>query len=281
MYTSRFTVVLLAAAVVIASCGKKAPSYTQYIPKDASYVVALDIKGMMTKLEKDSLSMENMLQVLKENKDQSTYNTALEYWKQFQNAGLDFENKLLVAIPALDLEKGEITAEVVAGLKDPKKLEEFIGKLPNSPKPVKEGNISTITTPDFSLGYNNEAVVILAKGGGTNQYSALDMEEADSNKVAPAPGASNSTADLLKKYFGLKKEESIASVEAATSVLAENADIAVYTSSASLANAAGMGGGGMAMAFMPKVKELVEGIYSTSLINFDDGKVDVKSNSFM
>jgi predicted small lipoprotein YifL len=276
MYTKRFTMALLAAVVLLISCGKKGPSYTKYIPKDASYVVAFDVKSMMTKLEQDSLKVENMLDVLKDEKDPTTYATALEYWKQFQDAGLDFDNKMILAIPSLDIEKGEVTAEIVAGLKDAKKLEDFIGKLPNKPKVTRDGDLSLVTTPEFALGWNKDAVIILATGGGTANYGMVDADSLST--TAPAPGSS-SVGETLKKYFNLKKDESIASVDAFTDLLAEKADVSMFTNSSSLSTAAGAGAAA-AMAMMPKIKELMEGIYSTTTVNFEDGKMVMESNTF-
>ena len=66
MTTKRLSGLVAAACMLLLfSCGKKTSSYTKYIPKDANYVVGVDVKSIIQKLDKDSLSVENMMTTFK------------------------------------------------------------------------------------------------------------------------------------------------------------------------------------------------------------------------
>src|SRR6188768_2155650 len=99
MQLKRLAGLAIIATMLLTACSKKGPSYTRYIPKNASYVIALDVKEMIGKLEKDSLTVENMMAVLKDSSNPSQYSEAMTIWGQFKDAGLDFENKVFLTVP--------------------------------------------------------------------------------------------------------------------------------------------------------------------------------------
>jgi hypothetical protein len=265
---------LVAVVVLLAACGKKGPDYTRYIPKESGYVVAIDIKSMMAKLEQDSLQVENLLEVLKDTAKSSDYSQALDMWKQFKDAGLDFENKVLFAVPSIDMGKGSVAMQVVAGLKDAKKLEEFVSKLPNSPKVEKEKSLNYVSTPDFAVGWNKDAVMIV--GSASDNSVSIPGVDTDTTMQRPSLGNAASSLDLVKKYFALGSSESIASVSGFADLLGKKADVAVFTNSSSMAGSSA----NMVLAMMPKVKELLEGVYSTTIINFEEGKAVFTSDTY-
>ncbi len=275
MQPKRIAVLMITAVFLLTACSKKGPKYTQYIPKDASYVVSIDLKSMVTKLEKDSLTVENMMEVLKDTTDPSKYSKALEIWKQFKDAGLDLESKVLVAVPSIDMNSGSVSVEVLAGLKDGKKLEDFIGKMPSPPKVQKEKDFSYAIKDEMIVAWNSDAVMIVA--GTKNRRTTYYEPDADgSTQAAPVvPGSDGSQLDKVKKYFSLKKEESIASVKEFGDLMGKEADVAIFT------NTAGLAGANATLAIMPKVKDLLEGIYSTSTINFEDGKMVMDGNTYV
>ena len=272
MTLKRFAGLLIIASVFMVSCGKKGPSYAQYIPKESTYVMTFDVRSMMEKLEKDSLTVESMMTLMKEENSDADYLKAMEVWKQFKDAGIDWTSKLLLAVPSFDMNRGNASVEVVAGLSDAKKLEDFINKMPEKQTIQKGEGFSYISQPDAVLGWNDKAVIILF-----NNSSARYEFDGGDNTAKPA-GAANTGVEKLKKYFALKKDESIASIDKFTDLAGQKADIGIYSSSASALD--GAGGGGPAAAFLPKAKELLEGVYSTSTINFEDGKIVLDGNTY-
>jgi hypothetical protein len=261
--------------MLLTACSKKGPSYTRYIPKNAAYVIALDVKEMMAKLEKDSLTVENMMAVLKDTSNPSQYSEAIAIWGQFKDAGLDFENKVFLTVPAVDATGKEINIQVLAGLKDAAKLEDFIKKMPNAPAIKKDGDISYASKEEMIIGWNKDAVMILASPAAPYMNFDTDGGDEPASVAPPVPGESGQLSSL-KKYFGLKTEESIVDVAEFKDLLGKKADIAIYTSANDLA-----GAGNPALAMMPKVKDLLADIRSATTINFEDGKVVMEGDTYL
>ena len=275
MQFKRLAGLAIIAMMLLTACSKKGPSYTRYIPKNAAYVVALDVKEMMAKLEKDSLTVENMMAVLKDTSNPSQYSEAMAIWGQFKDAGLDFENKVFLTVPAVNATGTEIDIQVLAGLKDAAKLEDFIKKMPEAPAIKKDGELSYASKEGMIMGWNKDAVMILASPAAPHMNYDTDGGDEPASAAPAVPGEG---ADLakLKKYFGLKTEESIVEVAEFKDLIGKKADIAVYTSASDLA-----GTGNPALAMMPKVKELLADIRSATIINFEDGKVVMEGDTYL
>jgi hypothetical protein len=265
---------VLLAAVLLTACSKKGPSYAKYVPKSAGYVLAFDLKRLTQKLEQDSLTFENMLTVINEDKSSKAYTEALSKWNEFKDAGVDFEQKVLVAVPALDVTAGSVSFQLVAGLKDPSKLEAFIAKQKDAPKIEKEGNLSMVDMNGVVLGWNKEAVMLVG-AQSTPSYDLLN--DSTDAPIDAVPGAEGEKA-LLKKYFDLKKDESVLSLDEFGQLMEDPADVAVFTNSESMT---GTQVNPLMATMQSKLKDLLQGMYSTTKINFEQGKIVVESNSFI
>lgn len=266
---------LLLIAVAVLSACKKAPSYTQHIPKDASYVLSLDVKSMVTKLENDSLTVEDMLAALKDSSDPSKYTQAIDMWSRFKEAGIDLDKKVIMAVPTANRNSGQVTIQVLAGLKDEQKLTAFIGTFPTA-RVTKEGDFSYAMVEEWLVGWKGDVVMMLGGQAAPIMDPAFYNEDSTGDMAAPAPRpGGNDRLNQMKQYFTLEKSESLVSIDAFTKLVGEKGDILIFTNSSSLGAQAGMG-----LTQMPKVKALVEGIFSTSIIDFEDGKVAMKSNTY-
>lgn len=265
---------VIATAVFISSCGKKAPAYTRYIPKEASSVISIDTKGMMAKLEKDSLSVEKILEVLKADTANATaYATALETYKRFKESGIDWDSKVYINATSVNLMGylGGTSIQVVAGMKDVSKFEAFVKQQPGS-KEVKKGEgFSYMLDDEWSLGWNDDAVMLIA-GGDRPSYEDFLPDSLKNSKPRSETNASG-PAEKLKKYFKLEKKESILSVDGFNDLQGKQGDITIFNQ----VNLDGISA--MAFAFLPKLKEMIDGSYSSSIINFENGKVVVNSDS--
>lgn len=258
---------------MLTACSKKGPSYAKYIPKSAGYVLAFDLKRMTQKLEQDSLTFENMLTVIDQDKSSAGYTEALAKWNEFKDAGVDLEQKVLVAVPALDVSSGSVNFQLVAGIKDPAKLEAFIAKQKGAPKIEKEGNISIVEMNDVVLGWNKDAVMLVG-AQSTPNYDLLN--DSSNAPVTAVPGAEGERA-MLKKYFDLNKSESVLSLDEFGQLMEEPADVAIFTNSESMSGAQV---NPFLATMQEKLKDLLQGVYSTTKINFESGKIVVESNAY-
>lgn len=270
-----YWLLLITAMVLLVACSKKGPSYSQYIPKEARYVIALDVKSMIEKLGKESLTLSNMLDVLQDSADSSKYAGAIGIWKQFKDGGIDLDHKILLVMPGLKRKQESVEIEILAGIKDESKLQALVAKLPGASEIIKEKGTSYAVVDEWVIGWRKEVVMILGAqttgipGGILGDGSGVPAP-------APPPGDKAAMVEKMKSYFSLKKDESMASVSALEDLVSATGDVAVYSNSGSLAGEQA----GMAMAMMPRVRELLEGMYSTSIINFEDGKMVLNSNTF-
>jgi Domain of unknown function (DUF4836) len=276
MISKHFTGFAIAAIVLLAACGKKAPSYTKYIPKNASNVISIDVKSMLTKLNSDSLTVENMMVIMQDTAHPDDYTKAITLYKELKDAGIDWENKLFISASSLEMMNAGNSPDVqiVAGMKDVAKLEAFLKKQPEMTEIIKGEGFSYSIKGPVAFGWNNDAIMVLMGG---NKIDYNDFMPEDSNKVNLPKSESNATGavEKLKKYFKLTKKESILSVDGFNDLQGKQVDIAIF-------NQADLEGiSAMAFAFLPKLKELIEGVYSATTINFEEGKAVVESKGFV
>jgi|GEM_PF-327178 len=271
--TKRLTGLVVVAVVLLTACGKKAPAYTKYIPKDASNVVSVDVKSLLLKLNSDSLTLENMTSVFKEGHGASDYAEMMNRYKDFKDAGLDLDSKVFLATSAFDFNKynSSFSVQFVAGMKDSKKFEEFLKKQKETGEIRKGEGYSYTGTDEVAIGWNEDAVMIVYSSNA-KKYNDYESDTAEMSRPKSADVAGG-PAEKLKKYFKLEKKESILSVDGFNDLQGKTADVAIFNQ----VNLDGISG--MAFAFLPKVKELVEGAYGTTTINFEDGKIEVESTS--
>jgi hypothetical protein len=277
MSGNRVSLYACVCILLLASCGKSGNDFAQYIPKSTAIVAVFDLKSMNEKLASDSLKMEDFIEAMKteeSGKVAEDYSKALTMWNDLRTAGIDFNARLFVSAPSIDFQKGGIEYEMVGAVSDAKKLEEFLKKLPEAPAITNESGFKMARTSGFAIGWNDKVFVLAGtqETPSANDFGDFDNLEDDSLSVRLEPAAPP-TIDL-KKYFTLKKEESINSVAAFRDMLDEKADVALFSN-----NAAASAGNNPLMAVMAKTNELLEGVYSTTLINFNDGDIDMKSTT--
>jgi hypothetical protein len=266
----------LALMLLLTSCGKKSPSYTKYITNDANYVVGIDVRSILEKLEKDSMSVENMMTAIKDEANLDKYKKAVDMYNQFKDAGIDWSSRVYVAASFSGNFMGgggaTFGSETVAGLKDAKKFEDFLKKQPET-KDIKKGDGFSYTGGGGNvIGWNDDAVIMVS-AQSTPSYTSY-MPDSSGNMTLP-PSETNATesVSLLSRYFKLNKDSSIADAEGFGDLQSKMADITVYSQT-----------GDMSKLFpvfaLPKFKDLLKG-YSTSTVNFEDGKIAVEGTSHL
>ena len=266
----------VAMLLLLASCGKKNPSYTKYIPKDANYVVGIDVRSIMEKLDKDSLSVEKIMTTFKDETSTEKFGKGLEMYKEFKDAGIDWSNRVYIAASLSGSMMGggsyNGNVEAVAGMKDAKKFEEFLKKQPDT-KDIKKGDGFSYTGDgDKLIGWNEDAVIFASAQSNSSNDDTTD----DSTGMSKPQNAANATAsaDLLKKYFKLDKKESINEAEGFGDLQTKKGDVVVYSQTGNMAKSFPM------LAMVPKLTDFLKG-YSTSILNFEDGKVVTESTGHL
>ncbi len=268
--------VAIACMLLLFSCSKKSSSYTKYIPKEANYVVGVDVKSIVQKLDKDSLSVENMMATFKNDGNTKEMTHAMDMYKQFKESGIDWSNRVYIAVNIGNMMNGGSPGvEVVASLSDAAKFETFLKNQPKT-KDVKTGEGFSYTGNDeMAIGWTKDAVIFATAEQNRPSYDDY-MPDSSGNMTKPpsATTAGNSPAEKLKTYFKLDKATSILEAEGFTDLQGKSGDVVMYSQTGNLSKSFPM------IAMMPKVKDLLQG-YSTTILNFEDGKVTVESNGYL
>ncbi len=265
----KHTLGLAAFALVISSCGKKAPEMTKHIPKDASYVIGLNMKQMQDKLAKEQLTFDNFISFLQGDKD-SAYTKAKKFYDDIKSSGLDTEAPVYMYMnldPAnMQRMKGQVS--FLFAVKDADKMEAYIKKNAAGAVIGKGDGFSHVAMPgnaNGSLGWNKEfAVAVVELGGSTYNFDDFNVDS-----TGTAPNLKNDGGDknltALNAVFKMKESESVAANGEFKDLVAKNADIFIWTSTNSFS--------GMPGIPLPKLKDFMKDNYSATTINFEDGKV--------
>lgn len=277
MITKRLSGLVAAALMLLLfSCGKKNVSYTKFIPKDANYVIGVDVKSIIQKLDKDSLSVENMMGTFKQEGNKEDFTKALDMYNQFKDAGIDWRSRVYISVNLGNMMSGGTPGvQVVAGMSDVKKFEDFLKKQPKTKDIKTAEGFSYAGDDETAVGWNKDAVIVATAEHARPSYDNY-MPDSLGNMAKPPSqtNAGNTPVEKLKKYFALAKNASIAEAEGFSDLQGKTADVNVYSQTGDMAKNFPM------MAMMPKVKDLLQG-YSTTTLNFEDGKAVVESNGYL
>ena len=115
--------------IIFASCGKKTPNETKYIPKDATIVIAIDPKSLGDKMNKGKIPLDTFISRLQKNGDTVSAKNK-QYWEDFKNSGVSLDNNLyFFMLQKGSIQKGQSNIiNVMATLKDQAKFEAYLKK---------------------------------------------------------------------------------------------------------------------------------------------------------
>ena len=262
----RYAFVALAAAMLITSCKSKSPKQANLIPKDAMAVFVVDQGAMAEKLKKGNVQLDASIEKLFTMMDSVK---GKKIFAEAQNAGVDFKEKMF----GFMTQKGNPTTSqttsfnLIAVLNDAKKFEAFL-KAQEQLKGMdvkKEKNYSYIQMGnDGMISWTSELAMLT--GFTVSQNGTYDKMTGEYK----APATVNKDAELKKLvegFYNLKDADKVSSVKYFAEMMNEKADAYMFASSTSTINALSM------MPFqLPKLEELMKDNYSTTTINFEDGK---------
>lgn len=267
---------LITGAIFFASCSNSIKE-ARFIPKDATFVIVAQPASLNDKLAKANISLDTLYKEFAE-KD-SSFNIKFE---DLKNCGINWLGNMFVYMHTKSGANNSATFYVNAlvNINDSSKIVAFIKKH-NTKKEFEIKN-----TKDFSyIKMSDESIL-----SWTNKYAIITVAHTtyqtpkfstDSiSKVQFIPTDNENVAtDLLQQittYYTQKEEESVASVKQFTDMFKEKADAYTYSSTNGFLNSLN----NLPYLQLPKLQELLRDNYSTSTINFADGQIEVKGNSY-
>ncbi len=267
----------LLVAVILTSCRNNTPKEAKYIPKDANLVFVLDAKQVQDKLQKGGISIDSLIARLFHNEPVDSKDRA-EFEEIRKNAGINWDEKLFLFMQQKTHpdKSTAITFSVLGHLDDAAKLEAYLKKQKHTKDSVihKEANYSYQMTEKGTVLAWNDKHVIVTHYTHTPKF-VVDTVYMDTERPS---GNTNNTAELkaqVARYFTQKESESMADVPVFTGMFKEKADGYMFSSSNSSLSALTM----MPMQ-IPKLEELLKDNYTTSTLNFEEGKIVAKATSF-
>ncbi|MBS1640970.1 MAG: DUF4836 family protein [Bacteroidetes bacterium] len=267
---------LITGAVFFASCSNSIKE-ARFIPKDATFVIVAQPASLNDKLAKANISLDTLYKEFAE-KD-SSFNIKFE---DLKSCGINWLGNMFVYMHTKTGANNSATFYINAlvNINDSSKIVAFIKK--HNPKK----DLEIKSTKDFSyikmsdesiLSWSNKYAIITV---AHTTYQTPKFSTDSISKVQFIPTDNENVAtDLLQQvttYYTQKEEESVASVKQFTDMFKEKADAYTYSSTNGFLNSLN----NLPYLQLPKLQELLRDNYSTSTINFADGQIEVKGNSY-
>jgi hypothetical protein len=257
--------VFVTTAVLFVSCHSKGPQEARFIPKDASFVMAVDPGSLQDKMKNGNIDIDSLFKQVMGQDSSAAKNK--KYFDDFKNAGIDWSKKLFVfATQKTDASKGQSHfINILGSLKDSAKLLAYLETIDEiKGRDVKEGKGYSYIPLDYrgmiSWTDKNIIATFYSYTEGTMRYMDTSL----------SPGI-NKSAEIEKevaRYYSLKEKESIISVTPFTDIFKEKADGYFLNSTNNIQNILSR----MPMQ-LPKLDELLKDNYTAGTFNFDKGKI--------
>jgi major membrane immunogen (membrane-anchored lipoprotein) len=260
MQRNSLLVLLAAVMMVIASCGHADKSAVT-VPKDAGMVFQINTSSLSSKLSWKEIQETNWFKEAHSEADDSLAKKLLE---NPESSGIDTKGDLVFFLK----KQGKGGYFAFEGLlKDPAAFEAFNKKMKPTATGSKDGDLSILkieegiaTWKDGRFIYLFDAPVFNGFTGGSNSESKLSAD---------------SLISIAKTLYDLKGENTLGNDDRYTSLLKESGDLHLWVSAEHLYS--GMMSG---MLSMTKFSTLLEGNITAMTVNFDDGKISMKSKSY-
>ncbi|HEV8081149.1 MAG TPA: DUF4836 family protein [Chitinophagaceae bacterium] len=252
-------------SILIFSCGKK-NNLGRMIPKEASIVIELNTKSILSKLSWDEIKKSYWYNKLMT--DSSIPATSKAFIDDPAKTGIDVKSNMIFFILKPE-NNGQAIFE--GSLKDSKAFAEFIKVMQPNAVLSKDGELNIYKTDSSIIGWNNEKFAILSNADSRKFMDSSALNDSTKRTMPFAPLSSDSLEITCKNIFKLTDDNSLYKNEKFAKLLDEDGDIHfwVNTNELSKGSMPGMPG----MAGMVKLNKFLEDNVSTATINFEDGKI--------
>lgn len=256
---------LAIALVLIVSCGT-ADKTAIVVPKDAGIVLYINTSSLSSKLSWKEIQQTNWFKEVYADADDSLAKKLLD---NPDNSGINTETDLAFFVKRSG-KNGY--AVFVGGLKDAAAFEAFNKKMKPKATSSKDGDLNILKVEnDLVATWKDGRFIYVSDAhmGGMSDYSD---GQSDSKGT---PLTMDSLINFAKGLHDLKSSNSLTSDDKFAALLKETGDVHIWFSSENLTGDV-LGG----MLSTMKISDLTKGNVSAMTLNFDNGKIDVKSKSY-
>lgn len=265
-----FTVLLLAT-----SCSNKKNNAEDLIPSDAKAVFAINAGQLMGKLAKAGLSADSFDTILtdtttKDNKPVTNFSTTAT------QMGINLMKPIFVAYSkSNNALNSNALLRIIATLGDENKFSNFLNN--QKVKTTKSGGLTFAEVNDMVIGYDSKFVVAVQQAPST-----LLKNNTDNSAITPADTINNITTEQLQLAVintFKAKTESITTNKNYTNLAVANNDVKIWINQEYLID--NVNSDNQFTQIGTRIfKDLFAGSSTTCLINFDNGKINAKSQTY-
>jgi hypothetical protein len=253
--------------VLFAAC-KQTNKTGAMIPNDAAVVIHLNANSFNSKLSWDEVKQTMWF---KETYADAPDSLAKKLMDDPANSGMDIKSDFIFFLK----NQGNNGYMVFEGsVKDAAAFESFNKNVSKGAATTKDGEFNNMQLPGGAVvTWNKERFAYVLDAPYMNASRNFSME--GGNAAAPATLSADTLLKIARSLFNLKSDNSLGGNEHFGNMIKEEGDVHMWMNSEYLYN--GMGAG---MVSMMKINTLVKGNVSATTINFDDGKITMKTKAF-
>ena len=262
-----YLLLLVTYASLIVSC-KQANKMGAMVPNDAGMVLHLNANSLTSKLSWEEIKQTNWFKEMYAGAPDSLGKKIMD---DPANSGMDIKSDFVFFLK----NQGNNGYMVFEGyLKDVTAFEAFNKTIANNASTVKDGEFSSIKLPEGGMvTWNKERFVYVIDAPNMNMNRRFSMEGGDVTE--PATLSADTLMTIGKSLFNLKSSKSLGGNEKFGDMVKEEGDLHLWLNSEYLSG--GMAAGALSMM---KVNTLIQGNVSATTINFDNGKITMKSKGY-
>jgi Domain of unknown function (DUF4836) len=271
--------VLVIAVISLAACGKKKEGIETMIPKDAAVVVAVNTQQLMDKLAQGGLSVDGMESLMSTLQD-SVIKPASSFWADAATTGIDFKQPAYFSMtPSNDITDNRSVIRVIVALADADKFTAFVKK--QGLKVDETGSIKFITGPndDMIIGFNKNYIVTVKDIAGDQFMRVKNSSATPTGNITEFKEWNEAQVkEAITATFKMSASKSILeNANYAKQPIANN-DIRFWANQDFLAKS--QSNDSKTNQMMEIVAPLLKDLTSSTVLNFDNGKVVAKSESY-
>jgi hypothetical protein len=263
--------IIVTGSLLFTACRSENKS-GKLVPKDAALVIHVDGKSLSSKLSWDEIKQTNWFKEL--STDTSLQGVQREFMQDPAVTGMDIKADAVFFIQMNPSGPGTFVGQ--GNIADKAKFEAYYKKAFPGTSVTKQGDINFATLKDDAvMAWKDDKFMFLGNmpDPAANQFQGMGM---DTTPAVPAAGNAQRLIEAGKKIFALDSDNSLAKEEKFNDLLEEKGDVHVYYNVELMMKAA-PNAGMMAMVNMDK---FIKGSISTYTVNFDQGKIIVKSKFY-
>ena len=268
----RTRLIAATAGVILFAYCSKTNKQGRMVPKEAGFSMNLNGKSLSGKVNMEELKQSDWYKEIE--KEMMADSSQSELMKKLhdnaQKTGIDSLSDYLLFVDNSNSTAMHVVLE--AGLKDAKAFESFLKTVYPEGNTSKDGDLQVMGVKNKAVVTWNNEKIIVGFQGPANNFSNRYPEVDTTGEVNNVPELTS----YCKKLYALKEDSSMAKDEKFTDLVNTDGDMHVWMNVEKLTgNIPQMG-----MLSMMKMDKFLTGNISALTLNFDNGKITLRSKGY-